>query len=64
MGTKKKSLLDQYILHNSWMATNYNRVLLLKAREYLGLDKDGKVVRKHKKGPKLPTERIGDRDRK
>ena len=46
------------------MATNYNRVLLLKAREYLGLDKDGKVVRKHKKGPKLPTERIGDRDRK
>ena len=62
--TKKKSLLDQYIQHSAWMAQHYNTVLLSKAREYLGLDGNGKIIRKKKKGPKLPTYRIGDRDRK
>ena len=54
---KKKSLLEEHIQHSVWMANHYNRVLISKARECLAIQKDGKVMRKKKKGPKAPKYR-------
>ena len=61
---KKKSdtpLLDEFIRHNARMQ-DYARILIKKAREYIAVDENGKIVRKYRKGKKLPKFRPGDRD--